>query len=981
MEIPKDLHDDLLDRLDRARHDKQIELELNFVTYGVTQEAFKRVITAIAAMQGVSRLAPSYILDVMPWASRTPRLSLLGQDQVQAACNSGVLDAPNMVAIEKSDVDDSPQLRIPSYGIIINSRREVHIEDPKQVADQLSPNEKQFRLKQRVSFEVGAFRVDCTAVNRNSKPVRELSSAHLMTSPTSFEIEIELVDRGPRAPDLLKGILLLATIVYRNLEGSPYVISSAVKDRAISEYLALVSKHFVKEREKTKKITPADAKADPRSFFVGPNLVALAWDNVLPASEGRLTIQQSYTVTDKADGERQLLFVASDGKCYVLNNRFHVRFTGVIVGASFAGTLLDGELIERFKLQRNHTSESTVAAFMIFDAYCFRGEFIGGLPLAANESDEVSRLAFAEEFAEAVEKSKTSKASHVQIRVKKFLYREGAEIFAAAAEILDSNVSYETDGLVFTPAFAPVGGAFTGDTPRMFGRWMQAMKWKPPHQNTIDFLVRMVGDVTIESGSTVRHARLYVGAQQMPALSPIAVLTNVNAVIRGKEDVYGEREFSDVLLPLTDEKPLCESGEVIAQNSVVEFGYAESTWKPIRIRHDKTQIYQRTGSIAGAANDINIATRIFDSLLMPVTEPMIRGAETPSYQDNTGDLYYVRNVDRSQLALRHMNNFHTLYVKGETLFNPLRQLGVATLLDLGCGRGGDLVRYANAGFKLVVGIDENEDNLLNASDGAYARLMRTRSRTDAQHGNHVVFAMWDVSQPFDGNYYTQIRNPELRDITRAVFGLVEKSQIRQGVASFYDLVRKRFDAVSAQFMVHYCFGAKESLDGLLDNVSNALNDDGIFFGTHMDGERVHDLLSKSPEGVAKGFKGGKLIWSLAKMYDDFDDEPDNNYGRKIDVYIESINKVLSEYLVDFRLLTSELAKRNIRLADPKTLAKLQIKRATGMFSDLFAELQVAKRAGKVRFAVLDDVLTNMSDEEKRLSFLNRYFIFQKVPAV
>jgi hypothetical protein len=410
----------------------------------------------------------------------------------------------------------------------------------------------------------------------------------------------------------------------------------------------------------------------------------------------------------------------------------------------------------------------------------------------------------------------------------------------------------------------------------------------------------------------------------------------------------------------------------------VEFSYVDGSWKPLRLRHDKTQIFNRTKSIAGAANDYNVVTRTMETLLFPVTEEMIRGQEVPRYQDQAaGDLYYVRDIERARLALRHMNNFHTLWVKGETLFQPMQRLGLASLLDLGCGRGGDLKRYSNAGFKLVVGLDENEDNLLNSNDGAYARLQALRTKQETQ-GQQVVFVLWDASQPFDSNYDAQIRNVDLRDITRAVFGLVEKSQIRQGLASFYGIVRRRFDAVSAQFMVHYCCGSKESLSSFLDNVAGVLADGGIFFGTHMDGERVHEMLLKSPEGTAKGMKGGKLIWSISKRYEEFDEEPSNNVGKKIDVYIESINKVLPEFLVDFRLLTQELASRGLRLADGKLLKKMGISKATGLFSDLFAELQVAKRAGRVRLNALEDALANMSDDEKRLSFVNRFFVFQKV---
>ena len=39
-------------------------------------------------------------------------------------------------------------------------------------------------------------------------------------------------------------------------------------------------------------------------------------------------INKPYTVTDKADGDRKLLYIANDGKMYLIDTNMKVQFTG-----------------------------------------------------------------------------------------------------------------------------------------------------------------------------------------------------------------------------------------------------------------------------------------------------------------------------------------------------------------------------------------------------------------------------------------------------------------------------------------------------------------------------------------------------------------------------------------------------------------------------------------------------------------------------
>ena len=54
----------------------------------------------------------------------------------------------------------------------------------------------------------------------------------------------------------------------------------------------------------------------------------------------------NYTVTDKADGMRKLLYINNDGKIYLLTTSMNIEFTGCFTGVKeIFNSLIDGEHI------------------------------------------------------------------------------------------------------------------------------------------------------------------------------------------------------------------------------------------------------------------------------------------------------------------------------------------------------------------------------------------------------------------------------------------------------------------------------------------------------------------------------------------------------------------------------------------------------------------------------------------------------------
>ena len=80
--------------------------------------------------------------------------------------------------------------------------------------------------------------------------------------------------------------------------------------------------------------------------FVGFSSISLEIPNITPINDESdvPNIRNPYTVTEKADGIRKLLYINKDGKVYFIDVNMNVQFTGVIAGnQDYHESLIDGE--------------------------------------------------------------------------------------------------------------------------------------------------------------------------------------------------------------------------------------------------------------------------------------------------------------------------------------------------------------------------------------------------------------------------------------------------------------------------------------------------------------------------------------------------------------------------------------------------------------------------------------------------------------
>lgn len=110
-----------------------------------------------------------------------------------------------------------------------------------------------------------------------------------------------------------------------------------------------------------------------------------------------------------------------------------------------------------------------------------------------------------------------------------------------------------------------------------------------------------------------------------------------------------------------------------------------------------------------------------------------------------------------------------------------------TLLDIGCGRGGDLFKWNHCGLEHVYAYDPNH---------AYIQEAKYRLSTSGLNCNYVF-----------------------------------STDVLVGVENY-------FDVVSCQFAVHYLFASDDLLNTHLEYVARMLKPGGVYMGTFMDGDVV-----------------------------------------------------------------------------------------------------------------------------------------------
>ena len=873
-----------------------------------------------------------------------------------------------------------------------------------------------YRLKERTSLyfegdvDSDSFcRIDLT----NTKTVDNIKKLYNIYS--NYELEIEYGVKKSSSVDVkhLKKIYSMSETIIKLLQQSAFIIGNKQSESVINFY---------------KDISGITEKI---SNLVARQPVSL---EVQHATE---ILPNRYAITDKADGDRYFAIIM-ESNLYLISSNLNVRDTGIVLsdslGEKYNGTIMDGELIyipsERrhvlmvfdcLKIGKTDIRGETklmkrleAVDTLIEECFIFKDQLgfkFKDLPVNSGEFNIDKNSDFygkeLKRFYTALNNDIQKVKQYLLIRRKYFMPVTGAknwEVFKYSVEYwntytMDSDVKfpYLLDGLIYQPLEQPY---ITNAQESKYADY----KWKPPAKNSVDFYIEFVKDKI-----TNKILDVYDNSNDdLVRNKPYRICKlHVGQTLKGKEYPvpFVKNGVSDCYIYLENGEARDDVGDIITDKTVVEFYYQndpniipQQRWIPIKTRYDKTESVERYGKRYG--NFSTTADRIWRSIINPVLmSDMIELAkgntDKRDFYDqkiaamnktidhalivevNKENKYYQKQT-RLASTMRDYHNFiksNMIYTYCNKMYNSNIQLSV---LDIACGRGGDINKFYYTAVASYVGIDIDAEGIKSPVDGAVSRYNRQRKKKPNFPDMYFIQADGRALLEYD----TQVK---------ALSGMDDRN--KKLLERFFpspgtDQKKTLFDRINCQFAVHYFLENEQSWKNFKINLNAHLRNGGYFIATTFDAHQVVKAIGKGRSYAThlddeEGNK--KLFFEVVKKYDDsVIDKIENNQivgvGNPIDLHAAWMfneGVYFTEYLVDVNFMREELLRDcDMDLVD------------TGLFQDQMTQHERFFKES-ADFESTDDTKsylrktrryyedTEINIKCRAYTNLNRYYVFRK----
>ena len=330
------------------------------------------------------------------------------------------------------------------------------------------------------------------------------------------------------------------------------------------------------------------------------------------------------------------------------------------------------------------------------------------------------------------------------------------------------------------------------------------------------------------------------------------------------------------------------------------------------------------------------------------------------------DKYYQKITNLA----KPMREFHNwiksilIYTYASPLTNTLdgkkkRQ----SFLDIGCGRGGDILKVYHARVGEYVGVDVDFEGIYSATDGAISRFNYLKKKFP--DFGKVSYLQADGGIKFD----VDSQEKSLTSLSSENKNMIQKV-FKDG---------KKFDVFNFQFSIHYLFANKQTISNMISNIKTYLNEGGYILITIFDAERVHNLLKVGDYKSMYTDEDGNrnIFYGIKKKYDG---ELSDNVGNSIDVHMSWINeedKYIEEFLVTKDLMVKTMKEADCKLVDTDLFENLYNLNKPYFSNVIKYEENPKNKQFYEKVAGFYEKLTGADKESKDYSFLYRYFVFRK----
>ena len=832
------------------------------------------------------------------------------------------------ITIDKKQKNKKYIIDFDEFNIRFRKSKELKLSSKeKQTITNLSSTDSDkiiFRFKQRLSYikktSFGEIIIDLTDV-RTSDNINKIRSSQ---SRYELELELEINTKEKnlnekQLEELINEIIKIKQVLTQN----KIIELTLSPDEIIKHYKKLVYNN----------------ENDTSTSLYSMQPITAQVQNIVDQ------IPNKYSVTDKADGEKFCIFIIKN-KCYLIDNNLNIRPTDITVN-NLDNTIIEGEFI--------FLQDKQVFLMMVYDCLYLNGKEIKSNNMLVDRIDSVykfldnmkidyykykpyedkynlskMRTHYEKEITNFYDKLNDkivkSKNGDVIFFPKFFLFPETGEfseifmysdlIWEACTENILVKCPYELDGVIYTPLDQKY-------TAIKKDQRLPIFKYKPPHLNSIDVYLVFprneetggyleIYDNTEQNnvkGTVYRVANFYVGSISGNKEVPIPFMRDENNFIAYFPII--NNQVRDIQKDIVNDKTVVE----IIYNNNPEIPH-QYRWNILRTRWDKTQSVRKFNKKYGNFNTVAVNTWM--SMREAVTFNEIKILSEPdSYEkqmnilklriDNTiittnrqQDAYYQKTSN----LVRPMREFHN-FIKSVLIYNycsPKRfnrntNTTKLTVLDIGGGRGGDILKFYHPRVSNYVGIEVDFENI-NAPfpNGAIARYNKFKQRYP--YFPKMTFIHADAGLPLKGD----IQKRSLGNMKLENKELIDKTFSK----------KEQFDVLSCQFAVHYLFEDDKKLDNFCNNINDNLKKGGYFIFTLFDGDKLLKLLSDKLTFTSyytdEEGKREKLFEIIRKF--PIEEKEFNKTGLSVDVLMTWINdNHLTEYLVTPSYLIKTMKKK------------------------------------------------------------------------
>ena len=976
-----------LNHLVKDSLDKKYELEARFGTYrgnhftpGVSYNSFKRLIQFFNNNKLFENIETTELLTINDNNNKEDfklYKCASGIDTIKKLCHNEDFDGDNIsykIKDKRKSIVD-----ITNYNIRIEKSLDTEDSPTQKSKEQLlNSKHKNYRYKKRYSFlsinKIFRFDLSLTKNSPSSKDRQNgflgfsnFYDSKILEKNITYEVEIEYLPSNISSGSNKK----LIESIFNEFINNIYLCLKIIDDTIVPMSIDDVEETF---KEYVASFYPEpnfNLPKNKKNYFLGADTSSISAENLVDIKESLDNISNinsnvplDYAVTEKADGERCLLFINKNNDCFLINNRIEFKNVGFNVNTDLGGTLIDGEYLNKFK------------TFLSFDILFYKGTDVRNNVFNRTNEQKIKNIAKSRyeilKSLYAIISSKRSKlSSQFSIKLKEhhFCALKQENIISISKQIWENRKTkfpYQVDGLIFTPRNEYYHNVSKGFL------WKSLLKWKPHYYHSIDFLIKLHR----ERGNIVKNlirkfdktsnkhiveyytiAYLYVGARKNGTYVRDLFEPTTGSEHR-KIPCYIAKIKVNNDGNIYAKDPVSDSTEVILDNTIVEFIYDKDKdfgfeWVPIRNRHDKTEIFNRTKSISHTANDINIATANWN---------LIHEGNGFILQDNIFTLlmedWYRKNlvsiVREKKYESSSTNNHNILIIENNHVIKPLyvnitnyivdkfNKTDIKLLL-LGTNRGIHINKYFDThNIRKIHAIDEDKNDIKDFE----TRFDKTLSKKD----NNIKLE-WILQGDFT-NLLTY--GDSIQGVDKETLNNFYKT------SGFY-----YFDLIINHNTINKAFKNEYTLRAFIHNIFLNLQVGGYFVGTVLDGNNIYKRFIQERENIIQGGTSKTGIWKIEKL---FNEKSLLNFGQEISVQFTNVSlNEYTQYLVNFEYMTNILKEEyDIEIISDTEAQNMGLPSGTGSYQDFYYKMLEN-----------DDPLI-ITDSDKEFLFLHRYFIFKKI---